>query len=143
LDGVEKRAGRIIRGSLLAMVAGLFLFAGANKALDPGAFARAIERYRLLPWPLCAALALYLPWLEIVAAFCLGFERSRRSALWWILLLTGLFTGVLISAAMRGLNLDCGCLGSHSPGIGVALARNAGLMGAVAVLLMWRDAGRR
>ncbi len=140
---MEERAGRIIRGSLLAMVAGLFLFAGANKALDPGAFAHAIERYRLLPWPFCAALGLYLPWLEIVAAVCLGFERSRRSALWLILLLTGLFTGALFSAGLRGMDLDCGCLGSHSSGIGVALARNAGLMGAVAVLLMWRGAGRR
>src|ERR1700740_3610313 len=44
----------------------LFVFAGAAKAYDPGAFAIEIQRYQLVPWVPGAIAALYLPWLEML-----------------------------------------------------------------------------
>src|SRR4029453_8159338 len=56
-------------------VAGIFIYAGAIKALDPVQFASDIDNYKTLPWPVSVALAFYLPWLEI---FC-GFSLVVRS----------------------------------------------------------------
>ena len=58
---------------LLALIAvgGIFALAGIPKAMNPAAFAVSIDHYRLLPWWGAAALALYLPWLEILCAAAL------------------------------------------------------------------------
>src|SRR5436189_5359587 len=47
------------------IVTGIFLYAGALKALDPAQFASDIATYKILPWPTRAPLTFYLPWLEI------------------------------------------------------------------------------
>lgn len=123
------------KGLLLAAFGCVFAVSGAVKALDPEAFAEAIFRYRLLPWTLCAALGLYLPWLELSAAICLFSRRSRRAASVLMLFLTCVFSWVLMISWFRGLDVECGCFGSDSPGIGWALARNAVLLLAGRTLL--------
>src|SRR5438876_2033 len=54
---------------------------------NPVGFARDIDNYKILPWPAAVALALYLPWLEILCGLALIVRRLYRGA---ILLLTGL-----------------------------------------------------
>ena len=100
-----------------AVVGGVFVYAGAAKVLDPARFATSIFNYHLLPWPLCALLALYLPWLEIFCGGALIVKRPASGALFIITTLCVIFLGALLSAKVRGLNIECGCVGeghSHS-----------------------------
>jgi len=60
------------------VLAGIFIYAGALKAIDPVQFASDIDNYKILPWPVSVALAFYLPWLEIFCALGVVF-RVRRS----------------------------------------------------------------
>jgi putative oxidoreductase len=89
----------------------LFVFAGAAKAYDPGAFAIEIQRYQLVPWVPGAIAALYLPWLEMLVGALLLLKRLERGALLLIACLLVVFTLALVSAMFRGLNIDCGCFG--------------------------------
>ena len=117
----------------------LFVFAGATKAYDPGAFAIEIHRYNLIPWFPGALASIYLPWLEILLGVLLILKRFERGAL---LLITGLlilFTLALASATYRGLGIDCGCFGKAFAATGTIfpLVRNFLLL--VLTGFLWRD----
>jgi putative oxidoreductase len=125
----------VLRSALSAV----FLWAGTSKAPDPSAFALAIERYRLLPWPICAALALYLPWLEILAALGLWRRSTRVGACLILFGLSVLFFGALASAFIRGLDISCGCFGeSHETPLAWALART-GLLVLIAFVYLRKE----
>lgn len=105
------RAGRIITILLRFGMGGLFIWAGAMKALDPAGFLMDVEHYRLLPYVASVAVAFYLPWLEILAGACVLLKRFYPGALMVLLGLIVLFVGALISAWVRGLDISCGCFG--------------------------------
>ncbi len=130
----------MLRMVLLVVVGGLFLWAGGMKAADPAAFARQIEDYRLLPPPACAALALYLPWLEIACAVGLVRRSFREGALWVLAILLAVFTLALLSAWARGLNITCGCFGSNAghPNYPWLVSRDLSLLPAI-VWLEWKE----
>ena len=133
-----KRLGRII-------LAAVFVYAGAAKALDPAAFADAIDSYRLLPYPAAAALALYLPWLEIVAGLGVIWSRARLGALALLLVLCLVFAVVVASAWIRNLDIACGCFGGGAAGaaaLRVSLIRSVTLALVAGTLLRF-EAGRR
>lgn len=123
---------------LAAVIGGIYLLAGVLKLPDPAQFAQVIFNYRLLPWPLSAAAALYLPWLEILCGVALLFRFLPKGALALVTALTLAFAIALLSAWLRGLNIECGCFGrsgGHS-GITDGLLRDILLLAALAVL--WR-----
>src|SRR5437773_12042740 len=68
-SNIKNRTSNILLRIVDLIVAGVFIYAGALKALDPGLFASDIVNYKLPPWPISVALAFYLPWLEIVCVF--------------------------------------------------------------------------
>ena len=94
---------------VLALV---FVFAGAVKAMDPKAFAEEIMRYQLAPWPAAVVLALWLPFLEIAAGTGLLLPKLRAGAQAVLTVLLLAFTVALLSAWRRGLDIDCGCFGT-------------------------------
>ena len=94
-------------------LAALFVYAGAKKAYDPGAFAIEIQRYQMVPWILGALASVYLPWLEMLAGALLLLKRFERGALLLITCLLLVFTLALASAMFRGLSIDCGCFGKE------------------------------
>ncbi len=80
------------------IVAGIFIYAGAIKALDPVQFASDIDNYKIVPWPVSVVLAFYLPWLEIFCGFALVVRLLYRGAL---SILTAL---ILVSPADQSRN---------------------------------------
>lgn len=97
---------------LRVAVGGLFAYAGAIKLADPAAFAVDIRHYRILPHLPATALALYLPWLEILAGVGVVSGKRSRGALLVLGSLMIVFMGALISAWVRGLDISCGCFGT-------------------------------
>ena len=95
-------------------VAGIFIYAGALKAIDPVQFASDIDNYKILPWPVSVALAFYLPWLEIFCALGLVFRFLYRGALSILNASIVVFTLATIAAKVRGLDITCGCFGHAS-----------------------------
>ena len=129
-------AKKIIRLLFLAVIGGVFAFAGGVKVLDPGSFATDIDHYHLLPWPLIAGVALYLPWLECVCAGALLLKKFRAAALGLMLGMSLVFCAAMVSAAARGLNISCGCFGTGTGHLGLAIARDVLIMAAIAVCLV-------
>lgn len=96
------------------VIGGLFIYAGILKALDPISFAIDIDNYKILPWPIGARLAFYLPWLEIFAGLAVVFRRLYRGGLSILAALTSIFIVASIVAKVRGLDVTCGCFGHAS-----------------------------
>src|SRR5438309_11777849 len=118
------------------IVAGIFIYAGAIKALDPVQFASDIDNYEILPWPISVALAFYLPWLEIFCGFALVVRLLYRGALSILTALILVFTLATIAAKVRGLDITCGCFGhaSQNWSFPAHLALDLGILTALAAL---------
>jgi hypothetical protein len=89
------------------ILAGVFIYAGSIKLLDPPAFARSLAQFGLLPDPLLPVMAVGLPALELLAGVGLIFEV--RGSLGLITGLLALFLLVLGYAIWMEMEVDCGC----------------------------------
>jgi hypothetical protein len=98
------------------VVGGIFIYAGAIKALDPIRFASDIDNYKILPWMIAAGLAFYLPWLEILCGLALISRRLYLGGLSILTALTSVFILAAVAAKIRGLDITCGCFGHASKG---------------------------
>ena len=105
---------RVLSRILNVVLAGIFIYAGILKAIDPVQFASDIDNYKILPWPVSVALAFYLPWLEIFCALGLVFRFFYRGALAILSASIVVFTLATIAAKVRGLDITCGCFGHAS-----------------------------
>ncbi len=88
-------------------LAGIFIYAGFVKLLDPRAFAHAIAQYELVSEGLLPLVAVSLPALELLAGLGLIFEVRGSLSLIAILLL--IFLAILGYAVWQNLDIDCGC----------------------------------
>ena len=95
-------------------IGGLFIYAGAIKALNPLQFGRDIDNYKMLPWAISVRLAFYLPWLEILCGIALVVRRFYRGALSILTALAGVFIVASMVAKARGIDITCGCFGHVS-----------------------------
>jgi putative oxidoreductase len=105
---------RFIWRILDLIVGGVFVYAGAIKAVDPVQIANDIDNYKALPWFVSVRLAFYLPWLEILCGLALIFRFFYRGGLSILSMLTLVFLGATIAAKARGLDISCGCFGHTS-----------------------------
>ena len=130
-------AGRIV-------LAAVFVYAGTVKALDPAAFADAIDGYRLLPYPAGAALALILPWIEMAGGLGVLWTRTRLGALSLLFSLCLIFGAAVASAWIRGLDITCGCFGEGASGaaaLRASLLRST-LLALLSGALLWMEETR-
>ena len=121
----------------------VFVYAGAVKMMDPLAFADSIASFKILSVILINPLALSLPLLEILTGLMLAIAVSRklsavsggqpngngslftahrslalcRLGALSVMILCSIFCLALLSALLRGLHVDCGCLGGGKPSI--------------------------
>jgi hypothetical protein len=96
------------------IVGGIFIYAGAIKALDPIRFSSDIDNYKILPWAIGVRLAFYLPWLEILCGLALIARRLYLGGLSILTALASIFIIATIAAKIRGLDITCGCFGHAS-----------------------------
>lgn len=117
----------------------VFLYAGMLKIVDTTAFAGSIAAYRLFPYFFNFLVAAILPWLEVICGVVLVTGWRTRPAAFLILLLNLFFTAALLSALVRGLEIDCGCFrpGAADPPL-MAIGRDLIFM-AMAGLVIWQD----
>ena len=94
----------------------IFAVAAIPKIADPPSFAHMIYNYRLVPGFAVNALALVMPWVELLAglALILGAWPRESAALAGLLLLV--FIGAIGFNLARGHAVDCGCFDLHSAG---------------------------
>jgi hypothetical protein len=94
----------------------IFVVAALPKVVDPPSFAHMIYNYRLVPGAAVNALALVMPWVEILAglALILGVWPREAAALAGLLLLV--FIAAIGFNLVRGHAVDCGCFDVHSAG---------------------------
>ena len=118
------------------VLGGVFLVAGGLKVIDPQAAVAAVRAYRLLPASVAPILGWGLPFAEKPGPF---------NAITDVLLVV--FMAAVISAAVRGLSIDCGCFGSGgdvAPGqtaYGIEIVRDFGLL-LLALWLVWQPRSR-
>jgi putative oxidoreductase len=96
------------------VVGGVFIWAGLLKIFDPLGFAQSISNYKAFPQSFSFFIALVLPWIELICGILLIFGIIHRAS---ALLLSGLLIIFLVLSfvvILRGLDIDCGCLGSLS-----------------------------
>lgn len=99
----------------------VFLAAALGKIGDLPWFAQQIHNFRLVPAWAENAMALTLPWIELVAglALVLGVRARAGAAIVFVLMLG--FTVAVGIAWARGLDFRCGCFGkADASSIGAA-----------------------
>ena len=100
---------------LLAFVfGGVFVYAGMLKLKDPTLFLMDIRSFDMLPDPFAAWLALFLPWLELLAGLAVITGVLRQGGLLLLNLSLIVFFFAIGSAWHRGLNIQCGCFGGSA-----------------------------
>ncbi len=124
-------------------VGGVFLFASLDKLLHPAAFAKAVDHYHLVPYPLLHPFAHGLPVLEAIIGLALVLGIARRGAALLAAVLTVVFMIAIASALARGLDISCGCFntdGGHAVGLSL-LVRDLVLLALCLPPLLLPDAG--
>jgi len=122
-------------------IALVFVIAGAMKLLHPAAFFADLLSYRVpLPEMLLRLVTVWLPWLEVLCGVGLLVNRWPETVRPLVTALCAIFVVMLAQAVIRGLDLNCGCLGTGGPGWlerpGIALLRAALLCGASVYVML-------
>lgn len=108
------RGGRIrdVVGVLARLVlAAVLLVSGAIKAWNARETIVAVRAYQLLPDSMVGTVAAVLPYLEIALGLLLLVGLATRLAAVLAAVVMVIFIAAVISAAARGLSIDCGCFG--------------------------------
>ncbi|MBZ0203475.1 MAG: DoxX family membrane protein [Ignavibacteria bacterium] len=87
----------------------VFMYASFDKMANPALFADIIDNYRVLPFQLVNALAVFLPWLEFITGLLLVTGKWVKGSLLIYTTLLVIFIIALAQALVRGLDISCGC----------------------------------
>lgn len=128
---------------LRIVIGGVFIWAGAVKAWDPSAFADTIEGYRLIPHAWAVAVALYLPWLEIVCGVAMIVGRFKDGATLILATLLLIFLAALTSAWWRGLDINCGCFSGATQSTDYVWPVSRDVLLLAALMILFRLMSRR
>jgi uncharacterized membrane protein YphA (DoxX/SURF4 family) len=93
------------------LLAGVFIVASYEKIADPIGFKATLHNYKLFPNQAVNALALFVPWWELVAGLGLLARKWRRAAAISTLFMGLVFLFSVGWATYHGLDINCGCFG--------------------------------
>lgn len=106
----ERTCTRNISITLVRIVLGVvFIFASFEKIADPTAFAASISGYRIVASDPALMIGTVLPWIELLCGLGLLLGLFVRGSALLALIMLSLFTVVVLSALVRGLDISCGC----------------------------------
>lgn len=130
------------------IVGGMFVYLAYKKIMDPVAFLKNINEYRMLePGAVMNAIAIMVPWIELVAGLALLLGVMVRGAALTAAGMLAVFTPAIVFRAISmldsgvdftALKFDCGC-GSGEVLIWKKLLENSGLFIASLVALFSRS----
>jgi len=118
---------------------GVFLWAGLVKATHPQDTILAVDAYAVLPDGLVRVVAAVMPWAEIAAGALLLTGLFVRAAALGTAVLSFAFLLGMAQAAIRGLDISCGCFGGTGAGEGVTwieIARDLAFLAAAGYLFL-------
>lgn len=119
-------------------VAAILVVAAIGKLRDPQTFAQDIANFRLLPASLVPLTAAALPGIELVLGAALTLGIWTRGAGVASTALMVVFTFAIGAALLRGIDIDCGCFGSHGhPATWGTFARDVAFV-AASGFVAWR-----
>lgn len=96
------------------IVAGLFVYTGYTKVLDPETFIKEVRAYELAPLQLSNLVAYILPWVEILAGLLLLYGFWRLEARVVLAVLLAVFVAAKAYLLLQGREFDCGCVPTDS-----------------------------
>lgn len=99
--------------ALRLALGGLLLLTGALKIGHAEALAAAIAGFRLVPSALVSALALALPYLELLLGLYLVLGLFTRVAGWVTCAQFAIYAAAIASAVLRHIPANCGCFGPY------------------------------
>lgn len=113
----------ILNLSVRLVLGGIFIFAAMDKIAEPDAFAKSIGNYHLIPTAGLNFMALLMPWIELVTGLflILGVRIKASSAIIGGMLVV--FLIAIISAIIRGYNINCGCFAQTSASSAAAASK--------------------
>jgi len=126
------------------VLAAIFLLASIPKIAAPQEFAVAVFRYQLLPDAAVNLVAIFLPWIELVAAIAILLPRTSTAAAAILSGLLAVFTAAISINLVRGIDISCGCftLDANAGTIGWwEVVRDIGFL-ALAGFVLWADLRR-
>ena len=112
----------------------VLLVAGALKIADPQRAVAAVRAYQLLPEAAATLVGWGLPFVELALGLLLLSGLATRPVAIASAGLLVVFVAGIVSAAARGLSIDCGCFGGGGPvppgqtAYGTEIARDVGLL---------------
>jgi len=126
------------------VLAGVWLYAGASKVTDLQGSVRAVNAYQILPHGASQVVGAALPFAEITLGLLLLVGLGLRAAASASAVLLTLFVAAIVSAAARGLRIDCGCFGEggalaagETTAYGAEIARDLALLAVSVLLAIW------
>ena len=103
-----------LRFFLPLIFGGVFVYTGYVKAWSPLKFLDDVRSFALLPDPYAAMLAVFLPWLEILAGLAVVTGYLRKGGLLLLNASLLVFLAAIGIAWIRGTDIRCGCFGGAS-----------------------------
>lgn len=133
---------RMRQGVLLLLrwgMAAVFIAAAIPKIREPDLFAQSVHNYQMLPAWGVNAMAVILPWIELVIGVGLALGIWSRACALTMAGLMAVFMIALVTAGVRGLDISCGCFevgeeAGHSSML-LATLRDAAFLAAAWILL--------
>lgn len=113
LPGREKIFGVIALAARL-FLAGVFFYACLDKIQHPAEFAELVSGYNMLPEAVVPLVAVVLPWLELGLGVLLVLNRWPQGTVLLVNLLLIAFLIMLVSALVRGIDINCGCFSTDA-----------------------------
>lgn len=95
------------------LLGGVFVYASWHKIANPEEFARSIFNYRILPGESVNAVAIVLPWMELVCGLLLFLGLFTGGSVLVVTFMMTVFLVAIGSALVRGIDISCGCFSAQ------------------------------
>lgn len=114
MKNIRSFVKRIVKSRYLSLVLRtyigiIFIYASMGKIHYPAEFSEAIAAYRILPYWSINAVAVVLPWMELVCGLFLIIGLRTRTATSIIGSLLIVFSIAILINLYRGAPINCGC----------------------------------